>query len=78
MVEKCGGGWLTLSQRNRFRVGDTLDVMPPREKPFLLKVTEMYDGENRPIEAAPHAMMTVRIPYDGTPVPRGSFVRIRE
>ncbi len=78
MVEECGGGWLTLSQRNRFRVGDTLDVMPPREKPFLLKVTEMYDGENRPIEAAPHAMMTVRIPYDGTPVPRGSFVRIRE
>ena len=78
MVEECGGGWLTLSQRNKFRTGDTLDVMPPHAKPFLLNVTGMYDGDGNPIEAAPHAMMTVRIPYTGDAVPKGSFVRVKE
>lgn len=78
MVEDCGGGWLTLSQRNKFRVGDTLDIMPPHAKPLLLPVTEMFDGEGNSIGAAPHAMMTVRIPYDGAVIPKGSFVRIKE
>ena len=78
VVEQCGGGWLTLSQRNKFRVGDTLDVMPPHAKPFTLRIAEMSDGEGHPIESAPHAMMTVRIPYAGENIPRGSFVRIKE
>lgn len=75
VVEACSGGWLTLRQRNKFSVGDTLDVMPPHAKPFLLPVTEMYDGEGTPIQAAPHATMTVRIPYGGAEIPKGSFVR---
>lgn len=78
MVEDCGGGFVTLSQRNKFRVGDTLDVMPPGTRPFLLPVTEMYDGESHAIASAPHATMTVKIPYDGEPIPKGSFVRIKE
>ena len=78
MVEDCGGGFLTLSQRNKFRVGDTLDVMPPHARPFLLPVTEMYDGEGHAIEAAPHATMTVRIPYTGQPIAKGTFVRMKE
>ena len=69
---------LTLSQRNKFRVGDTLDIMPPYAKPLLLDVTEMYDGNGNAIEAAPHATMIVKIPYSGEDVPKGTFVRIRE
>ena len=78
MAEECGGGWLTLSQRNKFRVGDTLDIMPPGVKPFLLKVDRMTDGEGHSIESAPHAMMTVKIPYEGAEIPKGSFIRIKE
>ena len=78
MVEECGGGVLTLSQRNKFRVGDTLDIMPPHAKPFLLNITEMYDGDGNSIEAAPHATMIVKIPYSGQMIPKGSFVRIKE
>lgn len=76
VVEDCGGGFLTLSQRNKFSVGQTLDVMPPKTEPFDIYVKEMYNGEGNSIESAPHATMTVRIPYTGKPVPRGSFVRI--
>ena len=78
MVEECGGGVLTLSQRNKFRVGDTLDMMPPHAKPFLLNITEMFDGDGNSIEAAPHATMIVKIPYSGQMIPKGSFVRIKE
>lgn len=77
MVESCGEGILTLSQRNKFRTGDTLDIMPPHAKPFLLKISEMYDGDGNSIESAPHAMMTVKIPYSGEQIPNGTFVRIR-
>lgn len=76
MVEKCGEGWLTLSQRNKFCVGDTLDIMPPKAAPFKLTASEMYDGDGNFISSAPHAMMTVRIPYEGMSIPEGSFVRI--
>ena len=78
IVEECGGGWLTLSQRNKFRVGDTLDIMPPHVAPLLLPVKEMFDSDGNSIDAAPHAMMTVRIPYSGQAVAKGSFVRIKE
>lgn len=78
MVEDCRDGILTLSQRNKFRVGDTLDVMPPNAKPFLLPVSEMYDGDGNCIASAPHATMTVKIPYSGESIPKGTFVRIRE
>lgn len=78
MVEDCGRGFLTLSQRNKFSVGDTLDVMPPREASFLLPVTAMTDGEGNPISSAPHATMTVKIPYRGAPISKGTFVRMKE
>ena len=76
MVEDCGGGFLTLSQRNKFCVGDTLDIMPPKASPFLIEIGEMYDAEGNAIESAPHATMTVKIPYTGQPIPKGTFVRI--
>lgn len=76
VVEDCGEGFVTLSQRNKFCVGQTLDVMPPRMQPFVIDVAEMYDGEGNSIESAPHATMTVRIPYTGETIPNGSFVRI--
>lgn len=77
MVEACGEGFVTLSQRNKFCVGDTLDIMPPGQRSFLLSVTEMYDGDGNAISSAPHATMTVKIPYGGEPIPKGSFVRIK-
>ena len=77
MVEGYGEGFVTLSQRNKFCVGDTLDVMPPGQRPFLLSVTEMYDGDGNAITSAPHAAMTVKISYGGEPIPKGSFVRIK-
>lgn len=76
MVEDCRDGMMILSQRNKFCIGDTLDIMPPKAQPFTIKVSEMYDEADNAIQSAPHATMTVKIPYTGEPIAKGSFVRI--
>lgn len=77
VVEDCRDGFVVLSQRNKFSVGDQIDIMPPRMQPFVMDVSEMYDKDGNTIESAPHATMTVKIPYVGKPIPKGSFVRIK-
>lgn len=77
VVEDCRDGFVVLSQRNKFSVGDQIDIMPPRMQPFIMEVSEMYDKDGNAIESAPHATMTVKIPYAGKSIPKGSFVRIK-
>ena len=66
IVEDWQDGWLKLSQRNRFFVGDTLDVLEPGGKPFSFTVSYMENDERLPINSAPHPTMTLWIPYDRT------------
>ncbi|MBE6758305.1 MAG: U32 family peptidase [Ruminococcaceae bacterium] len=67
-------GILTVSQRNRFVQGDTLEVLEAGKPPFTLSVTALFDGEGTAIEAAPHPTMLCRIPCD-RPVEAGSLLR---
>ncbi|MCI8361367.1 MAG: U32 family peptidase [Clostridiales bacterium] len=67
-------GMLTLRQRNKFIKGETLDCLEPGGPSFLIPVQEMYDEQGGPIDAAPHAEMTVRIPCS-RPVKPGAFLR---
>lgn len=67
-------GQLVLSQRNRFFVGDTLEVVMPHEEMFTLTVEALYNEDGEPIDCAPHPMMTVRVPYD-RPLPLGCYLR---
>ena len=46
MVESCdANGMATLSLRNKFRAGDTVEVVGPDCKPFSMVVPEMRDGD---------------------------------
>lgn len=67
-------GVLTVSQRNRFLKGDTLEVLEAGKEPFTLSVTTLADGDGTPIEAAPHPTMLCRIPCE-RPVEAGSLLR---
>ncbi len=67
-------GWLSLSQRNRFAVGDELEVLEPGQRPVSLRVTAMRDGEGNAIEACPHATMELSIPSKNA-FPPGSLLR---
>ncbi len=74
IVEGWQDGWLKLSQRNRFFVGDTLDVLEPYGKPFNFTVKHMENDAREPIISAPHPTMTVWIPYN-KPLKVGTLFR---
>lgn len=63
-----------LSQRNRFFVGDTLDILPPDGVPFLWTVPAMKNEDGETVEAAPHAMQKLTVVTD-TVIPKGSLLR---
>lgn len=65
MVKEEEAGFLRFSQRNKFSVGDILEIMTPDGGEYTHTVSEMYDEDGNAIESAPHATMTVRIPMKG-------------
>ncbi len=77
VVEGYADGKLLVEQRNRFFVGDTLDVLSPGENALLLPVTALYDGDGNAIESAPHAAMKLQIPFERA-LPIGSFLRLKQ
>ena len=67
-------GLATLSLRNKFRVGDTVEIVGPDEKPFSLVVPELWDGEGNPLEEPKNPQMTFRMQLPKA-VPAYSIVR---
>lgn len=64
----------TVSQRNRFFVGDEIEIMQPGKPFFTQKVTYMENDKGESIEVAPHAAMTLKIPMD-EPVAENAILR---
>ena len=63
-----------ISQRNKFWVGDTLDVLPPDGYPFLIKCESLINAEGESVDSAPHPMEILTMTGD-KPVPAGSVIR---
>ena len=63
-----------LSLRNKFRVGDTVELVGPDCKPFSWTVTQLYDTDGVPISEprTPQMRFTAKLPK---PVPAMSFIR---
>ena len=74
VAEGGENGLVKLSQRNRFFRGETLDVLEPGGEPYLLTIEEMFNEAMDPIEAAPHATMTVYAKCSRIPTP-GALLR---
>ena len=67
-------GTAFMTQRNRFFVGDTLDVLPPSGIPFNITVEQLFDESGNQIDVAPHAMQKLTMPCK-TEIPSGSLLR---
>lgn len=67
-------GTAFMTQRNRFFVGDTLDVLPPDGIPFNITVEQLFDESGNQIDVAPHAMQKLKMPCK-TEIPSGSLLR---
>lgn len=64
----------TVSQRNRFFVGDEIEIMQPGKPFFKQKIEHMENEKGESIDVAPHAAMTLRIPLS-EPVVKDAILR---
>ncbi|MBO7217145.1 MAG: U32 family peptidase C-terminal domain-containing protein, partial [Clostridia bacterium] len=67
---------ITATLKNKFLRGQELDCLEAGSVPFKIVANELYNGENEPIESAPHPMMTIKIPYE-RPIKIGSMLRMK-
>jgi len=52
-------GLVRITQRNKFCVGDTIEIMKPSGENVEVKVEEMFDGEGNAVESAPHPQQEI-------------------
>ena len=69
-------GLVRLRQRNRFFKNELADVLQPSGEVISIRLGEIYNGDMEPIEAAPHAEMTVFLKTDMA-VETGAYFRVR-
>lgn len=62
-------GRLTLTQKNKFCEGDTVEILEPGKEPVSLVVRGMQDGTGEPIKAACHPEMALSIESDRAYLP---------
>ena len=62
VVEGCAeDGLAELTQRNRFCIGDTVELLTNEGEPIPFTVTELWDENGEAIAATPHAMMKFKM-----------------
>ena len=59
-------GLTIVEQRNKFSVGDTVEIFGPRTEFYEETITEMYDEEGEPVESAPHPQQILKIKFNRT------------
>ena len=75
VVDSCDeAGNAVLSLRNKFKAGDTVEIVGPDCKPFSITVPEMEDMEGNVLlePRTPQSLFKMKLPK---PVPAMSFVR---
>ena len=60
-------GLTIVEQRNKFSVGDTVEIFGPRTKFYEEEIKEMYNEEGEPIQDAPHPQQVLKIKFNKIP-----------
>lgn len=74
VCEESDGNISSITQRNKFFVGDTLDVLPPSGIPFTTVCTGLVNRFGESVESAPHAMESLKMTTDRE-IPPSSVIR---
>lgn len=62
IVESCDNdGNAVLSQRNKFCIGDTVELLTNDSEPIAFKVVDLRNKDEKTIETAPHPMMELHM-----------------
>ena len=60
-------GLTIVEQRNKFEVGDVIEVFGPRTEFYEETITEMYDEEGDVVTSAPHPQQVLKIRFNRKP-----------
>lgn len=60
-------GLTDVEQRNKFSVGETVEIFGPYSPYYEEVITEMYDEEGNAVESAPHPQQKLKIRFKRTP-----------
>ncbi len=60
-------GCAKFEQRNKFCVGDTIEIMKPDGSNVEVRVLNMYDEEGTSVESCPHSRQTIYVELSETP-----------
>ena len=77
MVEDYKDGKLKLTQRNKFSVGEVIEVMNPDGSNELLTVHSIEDEEGKTMESAPHPKQVIWVDVKKE-LPKGYILRRKE
>lgn len=58
-------GMCHFEQRNKFSIGDEIEVMKPDGRDIKVKVSKMMDEEDNEVESAPHPKQKLKVYLDG-------------
>ena len=54
-------GCAVIMQRNKFEVGDELEIFPAKGESVKFTVTEMWDENGVPVQSSPHPKQILRV-----------------
>lgn len=74
VIENCDNNFVYATQRNRFFLGDTLEIISPGCKPITVTPEKIFNEENEEITSVNHAMMKFYFQCDKN-FPRNSIIR---
>ncbi len=74
VCEDWKDGVAKLTQRNKFLLGEELEVLQPGEDNIVLTAEDMKDERGREIDSTPHAMMVVYIKSEKE-IKKGAYLR---
>ena len=63
MEDSDEDGYAWIEQRNKFSIGEEIEVMPAKGESFSMTVTEIWNEEGEAAESAPHPQQRLRVKF---------------
>ena len=76
MVEEEKEGLVRIEQKNKFCVGDRIEIMKPDGRNIDVKALAMYDGEMEAVESCPHSRQVIWLRLS-EPAEKYDILRVR-
>ncbi len=74
--DKAENGYIRMEQKNKFSVGDEIEIMKPDGRDLLVKVCDITDSEGNHQDSCPHARQDIRVKLSEMPE-IGEILRVK-